>query len=193
MSEHTDKDVIVAKSAGMIVGTGLRKKHPWRFAALIAGVAVGALLVGAGVRWLQQYQTNRSAASASSVTAKTEHAQDLAASGDYAAALKEISAALKNPQLADDQKYSLYFQQGVTYENQKNYTAAEAAYKKADTIKPTKATAAAIARVAAAAGDKTTAIAYYQKAIARISASSPIAAVTKDKYKQAIADLEAQP
>jgi tetratricopeptide (TPR) repeat protein len=189
MKGHKDKGAVVATGSGIVVGGGKSYKHIWRFAGLVLVVAVLSTAAGVGVRVLQQH---KNAPKVDPAQASADKAQSLAIDGDYSKATQEIQQALKNPNLKPEQKYTLEFQQGVTYENQQNYSSAIAAYKRADAIDPTRSTAAAIARAAAAAGDKTTAIAYYQKAIARIPADYPLKTDTKTMYQDQIKALEGQ-
>jgi len=189
MKGHKDKGAVVATGSGIVVGSGKSNKHIWRFAGLVALVVVLSLGAGVGVRLIQQHAKNKQ----TKVDITVDKAQNLSISGDYDQSTKEIQQALKSPGLTSGQKYSLYLQQGVTYENQQKYADAITAYKQADAANPTQGIAESIARVAALAGDKSTAIAYYQKAIMRIPADSPVRSDAKAMYQQKIKDLGGKP
>jgi len=192
MEEREDKSAVVATGSGIVVGAGKSHKYVWRFAGLIVLVVVVSLALGVGVRMLQDRPKTLPAKKVDPVAESTEKAQSLSVSGDYDQANTELEQTLKKPNLTTAQKFALYFQQGVNYENQQNYTASLAAYKQADALDQTEGVAHSIARVAAAMGDKATAIAYYQKAITRIPADSPLRSEDKAQYQQSIKDLEAQ-
>lgn len=177
------------------VGEGGRKfRWPkWQSVVVFVSVIVVAGAAGVGLRWLQQYRDYKQQAKPDAVAAKAVNAQDIALSGDYDKAHKEISEALDNPQLSNDGKYTLLFQQGVTYENQQNYDAAIQSYKAAEAIKVTQSVAEAIARTAETKGDKELAISYYKKAITLIDTNQPLAEDTRKFYEQSIVNLGGQP
>lgn len=115
-------------------------------------------------------------------------AQDLAAQGKYDQARQVISDALKNT--ADTtEKYNLYLEEGVNYESQQNYDDAIAAYQQAANLQATSAAYEAIARAAAAKGDKQLAIANYQKAIAQLDLSQERQKSMKTDYENQIKEL----
>ncbi len=192
MSEHKRKHVVNATSTGVVVGTGAAKKHPWQFAGVLLAVVLLAALVGGGARWWQQYEHNKHAAM-DRVQTKTQDALDLAVNGNYDQATKIVQDELKNPKLTPDQKYQLYFQQGITEENAQHYSAAVENYKKADAINPTQGSAEAMARALGEAGNKTAAIQEYKTARSRIPANYPLKTDTVQKYNNAITALGGTP
>ncbi len=186
MMRHKSKSTDT--NSGVVVGGGGNAHRVWRLVWL--GVVVFVLAGGAGIG--ASILLHRSPKPQSSPAATVQQAQNLALDGNYAKATQQLQRELKDSKLTKSQKYALLFQQGITYENQKKYSEALAAYTQADGLKPTEATAAAVARTAAEMGNKTLAIAYYKKAIARISTTSPIRSDTKQEYELRIKNLGGQ-
>lgn len=173
------------------VGEGGKKRKPWwQFVLIFVVVVVVAGGAGFGLRWLVQYRDYKNAAKPDAVTLKAEEAQNLANTGKYDEALEATADALKNPQLSLEQKHQLFYQQGLTYENQQKYDLAIQNYKQAEAIKELRGLAEAMARVYELQGDKAQAIAYYKKAIRLIPADYPLKEDTKSYYEQSIANLE---
>jgi len=190
MGKKSGKAVVTATNTGVVVGTG---KHKWgnlRFVGLVVLVAVLAVGAGGAVSW---WQHRHGTAKMDPVLTKALGAQDLAASGDYDQAVSKVQDALKDPNLTTEQKFTLQFQQGLNYENQQKYADALTWYKKAEATMPTEGSAQALARASAGAGDKSAAIAYYKKAIARISPNSPVKDSTKANYELQIQNLGGTP
>jgi tetratricopeptide (TPR) repeat protein len=178
----------------VITGEGGRKhkRLHWRFVLLVVAVIGVAMAAGVGLQWLKEYRDQKRAATPAVVTSTAEHAQDIALSGNYDQAYKEINEALNNPKLSPAEKYMLLFQLGVTYEDQQKYDEAINAYQKADSVKQTQSVAEAIARTAEEKGDKALAITYYKKAISRLDPNKPTAEDLKKFYEQSIIRLGGQ-
>ncbi len=174
------------------VGEGGKKRHWWRFVFVFIAVVVVALALGGGTRWTLQYQAHKKATQPDAITKKTQNVQDIALSGDFNRAHSEIDESLKNPELSVDAKQKLLFYKGLTFENEKKYDEAIAAYKQADTVKVTQEAAEALARTATSKGDKALAIEYYKKALQRIAADDPLAEANKQLYELSIKELSGE-
>jgi tetratricopeptide (TPR) repeat protein len=115
-------------------------------------------------------------------------AQKLNAKGSYDQAQKTLSSAIANSTNSTE-KQDLYLEQGVTYENQKNYAQAIDAYNHAAAIKETVAIDEAIARVAVNSGNKQLAIDSYNKAIKLLKPDSARDMSMKQYYEAQIKEL----
>jgi tetratricopeptide (TPR) repeat protein len=152
-------------------------------------VVVVSLAAGGAARWFQQKSQYDRSAKPEAITKEATAAQNLALKGDYDKAQETISKALDNPSLSAQAKHDLYMQQGVTYENQRNYDAALESYRKAESFKETSIAAAAIANIAEIKGDKQLAITYYKKAIPLIP-DDAMKDSTKKYFENKITELE---
>lgn len=161
---------------------------------LLVGVGVGVFLllaIGAGVGtrwWIVQQQAAKDAAQKATDN-KLDNIQSKALGGNYDEAHKALNDELSKSSLPKEEKYRLLIQQGVTYENQKDYDNAIKSYQAAGAIDDTRAVAEAIARVAEAKGDLELAKTEYQKAISLISASEPMSESYKKYYEYRLANL----
>jgi len=172
-----------------VVTVDFQKKQQGRWIVLCVGVAVLGLGAGLGVRFYQTHHTKPA------VAAKKTHAdtaQDLSLMGDYDAAQKQLQQALAQPGLTSAQKYSLYYQQGSTYQGEGNNQAALDSYKKAAALKKTQNLYESMAALAVQMGDKAAAIDYYNQAIKLIPTSSPISEDSKQADEAAIKALQEQ-
>lgn len=161
---------------------------------LLVGVGVAGFLllaVGAGVatRWWITQQAATKEAEQKATNEKLDTIQNKALSGNYDEAHKALEDALNKGNISDDEKYKLLMQQGITYENQKEYDKAIKSYQDAGTINNTRAIAEAIARTAEAKGDLELAKTYYEKALGLIAADEPLAESYKKYYEYRIANL----
>lgn len=163
----------------LLIGGGL--------VVLVAAVAGGA---GVGVRWLQVKQDQKRAAQPEAISKEASEAENLTMGGDFDKAHDTINDALDNPSLSAQAKHDLYVQQGVTYENQKNYDAAMESYKKAEAAKPSMNAAQSIARMYELKEDKASAIAYYKKAIPLIPEEDAMKDALKKYFENKIIVLE---
>lgn len=100
-------------------------------------------------------------------------AQNSAIKGDVDQSNKEIATSIANTN-NNDEKYALYFQQGVNAENQKKWDDALNSYKQAEAIKKTWQIYSAMGRVAEAKGDKNAAADYYKKALPLVPTDLPL-------------------
>ncbi|HSX16646.1 MAG TPA: tetratricopeptide repeat protein [Patescibacteria group bacterium] len=163
---------------------------------VVAGIILVALsIVGGVVLLMTKGQPGNEAqpAAAAELPASASKAQDLAASGDYAAAHKQITDTLSKPGLSNSDKYALYYQQGVTYQNENKPQQAIDSFKQAEAIQATQSLETSIGDSYVQLGDKTQAIAYYRKAIDLIpTAGNPVAGDDKSALEQKISDLGGQ-
>ena len=146
---------------------------------------------GAGARWWQQQKTQELQGPPPSPVAKENtRAESLALKGDYDGAHETINNALADPNLSAQAKHDLYLQQGVTYENQKDYDAAMESYRKAESIKETADVMQAIARMAEMKQDVALAVTYYKKAIPLIPEDEVMKESLKKYYENKIIVLQ---
>lgn len=153
-------------------------------------VVVLSLAAGGAARWFQQKREFARQAKPEAISKEAKEAQDLAFSGDFNKAHDTIDDALDNPSLSAKAKHDLYLQQGVTYENEKNYDAAMESYRKAESFTETMDAVQSIARMAEIKGDKQMAITYYKKAIPLIPKDDAMAESTKKYFENKIIELE---
>lgn len=178
----------------VVVSNDSKKKFNWRWVAVVAIVLVLALAAGAAARWWQQSKTaDKEKQTAAAEETKASKAQDLAVSGNFEKSQQAIDSALKESNISADDKYQLYQQQGLNYENQQQYDPAIQSFKQAMAIKETNGIAEALARVYEAKGDNTQAIEYYRKAIALIPKDYPRTIPMKNYYNDSIVRLGGQP
>src|SRR4051812_2457959 len=107
---------------------------------IVAGIVLVALSVGGGGGLLFTRGPpggEAQQATAAELPASAVKAQDLAASGDYAAAHKQITDTLNKPDLSNSDKYALYYQQGITYQNENKPQQAIDSFKQAEAIQST--------------------------------------------------------
>jgi tetratricopeptide (TPR) repeat protein len=178
---------------GEIAQTANKKKDLWKW--IFAGCAIVLVAGGAGalVSW-QQHQRNLSdAAKPTAVEQKASDIQNSVAAGNFDAAHKELTTALQNSKLSNDDRYTLLVQQALTYENEKNYPQAIKILQQAEAIKPTQDVAESIGRNAAANNQKDLAISSYKKAISRLDKNSPVTDADKERYENLIRSLGGQP
>jgi tetratricopeptide (TPR) repeat protein len=115
-------------------------------------------------------------------------AQNSAVKGDVDQSNKEIATSIANTS-DNDEKYALYFQQGVNAENQQKWDDALGSYKQAEAIKKTWQIYSAMGRVAEAKGDKKAAADYYKKALPLVPADLPLHDYNVNLLKAKITEL----
>lgn len=179
----------------IIAGDAARTKRIVLWGIAGAVLLVAAISAGIALR-MARSNTDDGARQAATkqLQAQAGKAQDLALGGDYDAAHKQIDEALQQQGLSTDDKYALYYQQGVTYSNESKFQQAVGSFKQAEAIKTTQNLAESIATAYVQMGDNTQAIAYYKKAISLIpSSGNPVASDDKAVLEQKIRDLGGQP
>ncbi|HXH26743.1 MAG TPA: tetratricopeptide repeat protein [Candidatus Acidoferrum sp.] len=172
-------------------------------ASIIATAVVLLLACGAGVlvSWLQHnagkgntaQNNNGSGGNVSGlpttpVLTSVAEAQKFEDQGNYDAAQRSISQSLTSAS-SSNEKYQLYLEQGVTYENQQQYDNAIAAYNNAKLIEETPAVYEAIARVAGILGNKQLEIDSLNKAIAVMDMTKSRSAGDKQQLEDQIRGL----
>ncbi len=115
-------------------------------------------------------------------------AQNSAIKGNYDQSNKEIATSIANTD-NNDEKYALYFQQGVNAENQQKWNDALNSYKQAESIKKTWQIYSAMGRVSEAKGDKTAARDYYKQALPLVPADLPLHDYNVNFLKAKITEL----
>jgi tetratricopeptide (TPR) repeat protein len=179
----------------VIVGSGQSKKKWWVPVLYVVGALVLAGGVGAGVRLLQNKSEDKkpdTAQQEQTLPDQVVRIQDLAASGQYDTAQKEISEALKKPNVPDGQKFDLYFQQAIVYQTQQKFAEALASYQQAEKIEETRSVSEAIAEVAVLLGKTDLAIEYYKKVITQLDENNPVYEADKDAFEAKVRGLEEQ-
>ena len=155
--------------------------------------------VGILISWLQHTNTpgnntsqkgnnNISGLPTSPLPSSVIKAQALEAQQNYDQAQKSINDSIAKS-TSGDEKYELYLEQGVTYENQQQYDNAIAAYNNAKLIKETPPVYEAIARVAGVLGNKQLEIDSLNKAISVMDMSKPRSAGDKQQLENQIKEL----
>jgi tetratricopeptide (TPR) repeat protein len=167
MSKRKQKQFFLSKQA--IIGIVI--------AVVVVGVAIAATI------WLfnQQHQaedghTGDQATQfvPAQLPKEVNSAQNLGMQGKYGEADQQLHTALDKANSSED-KYNLYLQLGVNYENQKKYDDAKNAYNQALAQQKTDVIYLRLAAVAEAQGQKQQAIDYYKQALPLIQSSdSPV-------------------
>jgi tetratricopeptide (TPR) repeat protein len=181
----------------VIVGDSVKKRHMVLWIAVGAVLFVAAIAGGLALR-MALTKDNKDARSgqntATTLPSSASKAQDLSASGDFSGAHKQLDDALNKSDVSSSDKYALYYQQGTTYFNESNYTAAIENYKKAEALQPTESLSESIGDAYVASGDKNQAITYYKKAISQISSDgNPVAGDDKTALEDKIRAQGGQP
>jgi len=176
-----------------VVASGSKKRNILPILLMIGGVLLIGGVSGAAVRWWQLDRAAQKAAQPTAVQKKADDIQNLSARGDFAGAEKQLTQALDNTHLSNDERAYLTAQQATAFENQKKYQEALDKYKEADALKPTQDFAESTGRVAEAMGNKELAISSYKLAIGRINKASPMADADKTRYQDMIRSLGGQP
>ncbi len=162
---------------------GSKKKRTTLFIVIGAAVIVLAGLLGAGLAIWKHGQATPSQV--------VNTSQNQAIGGDLGKAQADIDKALKRPGLSKDDKYMLYYQKGVNYQNHNQNQLALDVFKQAATFKQTQSLYTSMGDVAKALGDKQQAIAYYTKAIEYIpTKGNPVANEDKQVLQDMIANLQ---
>jgi tetratricopeptide (TPR) repeat protein len=180
----------------VIVGSGQSKKKWWVPVLYVVGALVLAGGVGAGVRFLQNKSEDKKPDTTQQepqdLPDQVVRIQDLAASGQYDTAQKEINEALKKPNVSDGQKFDLYFQQGIVYQTQEKFAQALASYQQAEKVEETRSVSEAVAEIAVLLGKTDLAIEYYKKVITQLDENSTVYDADKDAFEAKISSLEEQ-
>lgn len=120
------------------------------------------------------------------------YAQQLAANGKYAEAVKSINSAIVNAN-TDSERYQLYIEQGLIYENQQQYASALVAFQQAQAITSDYAAAEAVGRGAQETGNSQLAMQNYRLALQLLNTNdNPNADRVKADLNQRIHDLGGQ-
>ncbi len=161
--------------------------------ATVVGVLLVAFAVGMVISWLQHGNNGNNANVTGLPTTPLPNsivaAQSLAAQGKYDQAQQSITNSIAAT-TDKSEKYDLYLEQGVTYENQQNYTAAIDAYTHANTVKPTVGAYEAIGRVAEMLGNKQLAIDSYSKELLLLTKTDERTTSLKQTLETKIQELK---
>lgn len=170
--------------------------------AIVVGVALVALGVGLFASWLLQSGSTPGGNESNSgndqsgliglpqnpqLKAVTD-AQKAVDQGDYTKAQNTLDTALKTTTSTDD-KFDLYLEKGVSYENEQKYNDAITAYQQAAAAKSLPSAYQAIARVATLIGNKRLAIDSYNKAISLLDLNDARSASLKQTLEEQIQEL----
>lgn len=158
----------------------LHLNHPVMIAGGVLMLLVLAFGVGMLLSWWQHRTTQPKSNTTAGITGLPQKilpqsvvaAQHLSAQGDYSKAVASTNDALKTAS-SSDEKYDLYIEQGLAYENQQKLQDALAAYQHAVTINSTYGSNEAVGRVAQALGNTQLAISSYHTALSLIDNNSP--------------------
>jgi len=170
--------------------------------AIVVGIALVALGIGLLASWLLQNGSNPGGSSNGTsndqsgliglpqnpqLKAVTD-AQKSVDQGDYTKAQSTLDTALKTTTNTDD-KFDIYLEKGVTYENEQKYNDAITAYQQAAATKSLPSAYQAIARVATTIGNKQLAIDSYNKAISLLNPNDARSASLKQTLQEQIQEL----
>jgi tetratricopeptide (TPR) repeat protein len=167
----------------------------------IGGVVVLLLgMAGAGlfVWWLQNKDRLPTSEGGIITTPATpllpavEEAQSLAMSGDTAAANKKIEEALKQPNVAPEDKQKLLVQQGVNYGNDGDYKKALEIYLDAEKSKSDFTVSHLIGEAYEALGNKEKAIEYFKKGLSQLDPNAISYTSDKRYYEAKVKELGGQ-
>ena len=173
-----------------------RKKKVVTIGVVIVLIA-SAAATGVYIRWWQSQNTGNSGSnnsgnldglSQNSLPDSVQDAQNLAATGKTDESNRQISAGIANS-TDNDEKYELYIQQGLNYENTHKWAEALTAYKSAEAIKKSATVYIALGRASEGKGDKQAAIDYYKQAIPLLNAQDPLYNAEKGQLEDNIRAL----
>jgi tetratricopeptide (TPR) repeat protein len=167
----------------------------------VIGLIVVAFGAGVLVWWLQHKNTASTPANGKVVGSQSDHAllkpaadaQQQALKGDTQGAVTTIQNALKQPNVSNDDKYTLLVQEGVTYSNNHQYQQALDVLKQAEAVSSTFTTSHLIAEQAEALGDKATALTYYKKALTQLDPNAISYRSDKTFYENKVRSLGGTP
>ncbi len=180
-----------------------KKPKPKKFSrkkllSIVLVIGILLLAVGAGflVRWLQVQSENqkKEAENINIVDDRprsVSEAQNLSVQGKYDEARKKIDESLADSSKSSDERYELYIQQGLNYQNQNKHAEALVEYRKAEAIRVDFKVVRLIAEAAELSGNKALAIEYYKKATPLIDPENPIKDSEKSRLEAKIRQLEA--
>jgi tetratricopeptide (TPR) repeat protein len=150
---------------------------------IVVVVLLLALAAGTGVfvQWLQQKNGNNNKGGGNNtgdtninvkpdgtvtdnLPDSVKDAQQTALSGNYDESNKQIASSLATTS-DNREKFNLYMQQGINYENEQKWNDAMNSYKQAEALQKTWSVYRAMGRVAESQGDKAAAVGYYKKAL----------------------------
>lgn len=117
-----------------------------------------------------------------------KEAQDLASTGNIEESNKQLGVSIANA-TNNDEKYELYLQQGVNYENTQKWDDALTAYKNAEAIKKTATVYISLGRTSEGKGDKSAAANYYKQAIPLMDNQDPMYEADKRRLEDKIKAL----
>lgn len=179
-----------------------KKKQIITIAAVVV-LLVAAIGAGALLRWWQNNgsnggnNTNGSSTSTSNgegdaltqndLPAAVKDAQNTAATAGPEEANKQIATSI--PGASSDEKFELYLQQGLNFENQQKWDDALTSYKNAEAIKKTANVYESLGRTEEGKGNKAAAVNYYKQAIPLLNQDSPMYASNKQKLQEKITEL----
>lgn len=176
-------------------------KKQWLIILGVIGVIVVAFGAGVLVWWLQHKNPANTPANGGVVGSQSDHAllkpavdaQQQAFKGDTQGAVKTIQNALNQPNVSNDDKYTLLVEEGVTYSNNHQYQQALDALKQAEAVSSTFTTSHLIAEQAEALGDKSTALTYYKKALTQLDTTAISYKSDKTFYENKVRSLGGTP
>lgn len=177
-----------------VVGDPIQKRRAILW--IVVGIALFVAAIGGGlaIRMWRSGTHNTDQTPTTTLPSSANKAQDLALTGSYADAHQQLNQALNKPGLSDSDKFALFYQQGVTYQNEGKLQQAIDSYKQAEAISLTQSLAESIGDAYAQQGNKEQAISYYKKAIQVVSSSNnPVGGDEKSALEQKIHDQGGQP
>lgn len=157
---------------------------------------VSAAAAGIYIRWWQSQNTGNSGSSSGNLDGLSQNslpdsvkdAQNLATTGKTDESNRQISASIASS-TDNDEKYELYIQQGLNYENTHKWAEALTAYKSAEAIKKSATVYIALGRASEGKGDKQAAIDYYKQAIPLLNTQDPLYNAEKSQLEDNIRAL----
>ncbi len=190
-ADNPTKSSVVTSDANANVPGAHRPHFKSRLFLILAVVIIVFAAAGGGYYvWRARQHKTPTAALATMSQSALNTAEEQANNGDANAALSTLNSAIKNT-TDKSQKAALYIQQGATYTDEQNYSAALNSFLQAEqTNGLTYGLAQSIAEAAQASGNKQLAITYYQKAIGLIPANDSTGGPEKNTFQASINQLE---
>lgn len=191
----TDNPIEPSVSTGEVSASvpSAPRPHFKRRLIFILGAVIIALGAAGGAYYIWHMRQHKVPSTTPMVTtgqSVLNTAEEQANNGNTSAALSTLSTAIKST-TDKSQKAALYIQQGATYTDEQNYSAALNSFLQAEQADGlTYGLAQSIAESAQAAGNKQVAISYYQKAISMIPANDPTGGAEKNVFQASINQLE---
>ncbi len=192
MSAHKKKNVVAAKSAGIIVGDG---KHRRNIHRRLGGLGLACVLIVVALIAGAMYAVHLHSDTVQKNNSETlrftpkEQSQKQASLGDYDGAQKVLSEQISKAG-SNKAKADIYLEQATLAINTQNYTDAMKYARQDEKVLPTSGSAELIAQVATLQGDKQLTRTYLNMALSRVDKNKAGSNLLVRQYQAELDGLE---